>query len=389
MLKKTNSKSWQTKNSINKKIIMLLDNCFEPDIRVYKEAKFLVNKGIDVEILCLDTKNKFKDKPKDVIDGIKVKRFYPRTEKTTKLIERNFFVRKFKFIIYFFWLLKFIKLCKKYLREENFEILHCHDLIMAFCGVVFFRKKKVVFDMHEYYSNKKSKILNWFISKVVNFTQKRSTWIIHVNNFQIKNVKQREKLIFIPNYPEKEKFNNFERIDSNKIRISYTGVIRHYVPLLNLIKAANELNNIEVTINGFGTAYDKLKKEEGKMKNFVLTGAYDHNDIAKFYANSDLLYVVYNKGNKNDETAFPTKFFEALITCTPVIVSEGTEMSKFVKQNNIGICVDGTDYLDIKDKLKKIIDNKEIIKEMTENIKKISDKYIWENVVVNLLKIYK
>ena len=373
---------------MNKRIIMLLNNCFAPDLRVYKEAKYLVKNDFDVDIVCIDKKNKYKDKPEDEIDGIKIKRFFVRTEKTTKLIEKSKIIAKLKYIIYFFWLMKFINKVKKYLRNEKFEILHCHDLIMAFCGVLFFNDKKIVFHKNEYYSNKKNNFLNWIIDKVVKYTQKRAAWIIHVNDFQVKDIKQREKLVFIPNYPEKEKFKDFNRVNSDKFRISYTGYVRHYIPLLNLIKAANELENIEVSINGSGDAYEKLKKEEGKLKNFVLTGAYSHDDIAKFYENSDMLYVVYNKGNKNDETAFPTKFYEAMITNTPVIVSQNTVMGDYVKEKDIGITVDGTDYLDIKTKLETIIENKQILKQKVENINKISTNFIWENIVRNLDKIY-
>ena len=380
--------STKEEDNVKKKIFMLLNNCFEPDIRVYKEAKYLVETGNDVEILCIDKKNKFIDKPEDELEGIKIKRFFARTEKTTKLIEKSKIIAKLKYIIYFFWLIKFIRKVKKYLKDKEFEILHCHDLVMAFCGVIFFKNKKIVFDMHEYYSNKRSKFLNWLIDKAVKYTQKRATWIIHVNNFQTRDVKQKEKLVFIPNYPEKKDFENFSRINSNKFRISYTGYVRHYIPLLNLIKAANELDNIEVSINGSGDAYEKLKKEEGKLKNFVLTGAYNHDDIAKFYENSDMLYVVYKKGNKNDETAFPTKFYEAMITNTPVIVSKNTDMGDYVEENNIGITVDGTDYLDIKNKLEHFTNNKEILNGKIQNINKISSKFIWENVVRNLDKIY-
>ena len=372
-----------------KKVKMWLNNAFKPDLRVYKEAKFLSQQGYEVEIICLDRKNEYKNKQNEIYDGIKITRFCVRTEKLTHLIEKNIIFKKLKGIIYLGWLLKFVNKTKKYLKNENYDILHCHDLELAFCGVTFFGRKKIVFDMHEYYSNRKSKVKNWFIEKVVKHTQKKATWIVHVNNFQIKDVKEKEKLVFLPNYPERDKFKNFKRIPSEQLRISYTGYVRHYIPLLSLIKAANELEEIEVSINGSGDAYEKLKEEEGRLKNFVLTGAYNHNDIAKFYANSDLLYVVYNKGNKNDETAFPTKFYEALITHTPVIVSKNTAMADFVEKNKIGFIVDGTDYLDVKRVLQNILNNKQILMEKEKNIEKISNQYIWENIVLNLKCIYK
>ncbi len=373
-----------------KKIIMLLNNGFAPDLRVYKEAKFLKEQGNNVEIICMDRKNEYKDKPKEIFDGINITRFYPRTDKTTRLIDKYTIIKKLKYFIYFFWLLKFIREVKKYLKSNNeYEILHCHDLEMALCGVLFFRNKKVVFDMHEYYSNKKNKILNFFISKIVKYVQKRCKWIVHVNDFQVKDVRQREKLVYVPNYPEKRKFTDFKHKDSEKLRISYTGYVRHYIPLINLMKAVDKLNNVYVTINGEGGAYQRLKDDSRELKNSELTGKYDHNDIAKFYENSDLLYCVYNQQNKNDETAIPTKFYEALLTKIPLIVSKNSAMGDFVKKYNIGFEVDGTDYMDIKNVVDEILNNPNLLKEKAENIKNSNfEEFTWEKISLNLNKIY-
>lgn len=385
-----NKNDEKIKEERDKNVVMLLDNCFDPDVRVYKEAKYLVDSGINVEIICLDKKNKYKDKPIENFEGINIKRIFCRTEKTTKIIENNKIISKCKHIIYLWWLLKFIYKAKKYLKKRDFEILHCHDLVMAFIGCAFFNNKKIVFDMHEYYSNRENKVLNYFISKIVKYVQNRATWIIHVNNFQLNDMenKNKEKLVFIPNYPEASQFKDYNHIYSDYIRINYTGYVRHYIPLLNLMKAVNDIEGIKVYINGSGECYDSLKKIEATMKNTTLTGEYKHADILKFYENSDITYVVYNKENKNDETALPTKFYESIILCMPVIVSKDTLMANFVEKNNIGFIVDGTSYMDIKKVLLEILNDRESLIQKSNNMKKISQNYIWENIVRNLNRIY-
>ena len=59
----------------NKNIFMILTNGFNPDVRVYKEAKFLVQNGYNVTILCWDRKCKNELKIEENIDGINIKRF--------------------------------------------------------------------------------------------------------------------------------------------------------------------------------------------------------------------------------------------------------------------------------------------------------------------------
>ena len=57
------------------KIIMVLTNGFFPDLRVYKEAKYLSKNGHDVEILCWDRDGRYKEKPVEQIEKIKIIRF--------------------------------------------------------------------------------------------------------------------------------------------------------------------------------------------------------------------------------------------------------------------------------------------------------------------------
>ena len=58
------------------KVYMILTNGFDPDVRVYKEAKYLVEKNFEVTILCWDRRCEYIDKKEEILDGIKIKRFF-------------------------------------------------------------------------------------------------------------------------------------------------------------------------------------------------------------------------------------------------------------------------------------------------------------------------
>ena len=63
-----------------KKIKMILGNSFKSDIRVLKEARTLVQNGYEVEVLAWDRENELLNKEYDEIDGIKIKRFFPKAK---------------------------------------------------------------------------------------------------------------------------------------------------------------------------------------------------------------------------------------------------------------------------------------------------------------------
>ena len=62
------------------KIIMILTNGFAPDLRVYKEAKYLAQKGNEVQILCWDRENQYINKPVEQLGKIKIVRFFVQSK---------------------------------------------------------------------------------------------------------------------------------------------------------------------------------------------------------------------------------------------------------------------------------------------------------------------
>lgn len=70
---------------------MILTNRYDPDVRVFKEAKYLVSKGFDVEILCWDRQREFGDRSVEVNEGIKIRRFYPYAKYGSGIKQLNAF----------------------------------------------------------------------------------------------------------------------------------------------------------------------------------------------------------------------------------------------------------------------------------------------------------
>lgn len=362
------------------KIEMILTNRFDPDWRVYKEALYLLSKGHSVEILCWDRENEYPEKREEIIQGIKIKRFfvYSQYGSGIKQIPKLF---------------QFAKLCKKYIKENNvqYDVMHCHDLDGIIVGHhITDKTKRLVFDMHEFYEGNGYEKIAKIIRRVVNFYQSKSWKIIHVNDQQVIPMKEKnkKKLVYLPNYPEQAKFKDFTHIESDILQVNYTGYVRYLVPLTNLIRAVKGLEKVQVCINGSGKILEELKEEAKECSNVKITGAYQHTDVAKFYAESDLTYIVYNKGDKNDETALPTKFFESIITQTPIMVSKNSLMEQKTKEYDIGFCVDGTKETEIREVLQELIKNKQVLKQKSKNMEKIKNSFTWEEVVKSLDKIY-
>lgn len=359
-------------------IKMILTNGFDPDVRVYKEAKYLIKKGYDVDILCWDRRNIYKDKQNENIDGINIIRFEIHSQPGSG----------FKQLPAYF---KFYKQCKKHLKFKNYEYLHCHDLDGTLIG--YFSKNKtakLIFDMHEFYESGRLSKYSCLLRKIINFLQNKCYKIIFVNEVQIKRVsdKNKDKLVYIPNYPETSKLTDAKKTNSEKFRISYIGTVRQYEMLKLLMDAVKDDERFFVSIHGDGLHYQIIKELSVNYSNIEVTGRYNHDEVIKFYKNADLLYCIYDSQIKNHNTALATKLFEAIATLTPVIVTKGSEMEKFCKEYDIGISIDGKNIEIIKSVLHDLYYNRDKLTQISDNIKKIQFKFSWEEIVKNLDVIY-
>ena len=232
------------------KIIMILTNSFDPDVRVYKEAKYLVAKGLDVEIVCWDRKGKESNYPEnEMVDGIIITRFREHSIPGTGLKQLPAFFR-------------FAKRVKKYLKIQDYDYLHCHDLDGRIVGKKSnVKKKPIIFDMHEFYE-KGNSIVKFVFRKMVMRLIDKSKYALYENDVYIRPpyCKYNNKLFSLKNYPDKDMVQALPKTKSGVFRICYHGAIRNQIPYFQaLFIAASRLGErVRVDINGGGIDYDEL-----------------------------------------------------------------------------------------------------------------------------------
>lgn len=353
-----------------KKIAMVLTNAFNPDIRVYKEARYFVEQGHEVTVYAWD--KRCECKKYEEIDGIKVQRIQIKsiTGGRAKQIIPS---------------IKFMNQLKKILNKATYDILYCHDLDGAIAGYFANRRKNIfVFDMHEVYDGYFYYDIPLLGKELFRKLIDYSNYIIYVNEEQIVEFSQmiKDKCIYLPNFPIKNMFEPIEKIKSDKFRINYIGGARDYISLDTLLSLNNEY--IEVCVYGYGTAYDRLK-ENKYANNARLAGKYNGiTDSGIIYQNTDILYCVYDSKVRNWQMAYPVKLFEAIVTRTPIIACKGTNLEKFVNKYGIGMAVE---YGNREELLECIFKMKEKYSSYIKNIKEIENDYSWENIVLNLNKL--
>lgn len=358
-------------------IIMILTNAFSLDVRVYKEAKFLLTQGHDVEILCWDKAPEKGLLSDDIYDGIKIKRF------GIPAIEGSGYKQLGAYI-------SFIKKCKRYLKNTRYHVLHCHDMDGAIIG--YLTGSKFIFDMHEFYD--RGGILRRNLSHfIVCSLAKKSVANIYVSE---KNVLAygrgiKNKFFLLKNYSDRTMFHNTDKILSTNLRISYIGRVRNQVEEFTaLFNAVKDMNNVQVNVYGDGPDLERIKSLAAMQENVVIHGSYNGvTDSEKIYRDTDISYVAYNPTNPNYKGEFePVKLYEAIFTGTPIIATKGINPGNVAVEKQIGFAVNTRSSDEIRAAIDQLQENRDLIQSFKKNMKLIANQYDWNEAVKVLNIVY-
>jgi len=375
--------------------ILQVTNFFKPSweaggiARVaYEISKNLVKEGHEVTVFTTDGfKSRLKiikNKPVDV-DGINTYYFRNLSNYLTK---RNIVIPYY---------LPFIARRK----IQDFDVIHIHEHRTLLAVIVHYYSKKYnipyVLQAHGTLPNTIGKQNQKKIFDVLwgNEILKDASKLISVSNTEVDQYLQMnvpiEKMVVIPNgididslssLPEKGSFRDRYHINQ-KHMILYLGRLHKIKGIDFLLRSFGELvkdiDDSVLILAGPDDSYKDKAKEQihelGLEKKVIFTGYMGPVDKISAYLDADIL-------------VYPSSFeifglvpFEAIMSGTPVIVTDDCGCSEFIKRASCGYLVKYGDVTDFKCKMRLMLENPEIGSKFVEN----GQKYITNNLTWPLI----
>jgi len=338
-----------------KRILMVLQSDFPPDMRVQKEALSLISAGNRVVILC---DNRIKNARKSLIKGIEViriKHFSAAKGKVHHFINLPVYPNPV-------WLSAIAGTVQKI----KADVIHVHDLPLALSAlhVSAIYNIPLIIDLHENYPAAlkqwyKPGIAGWTIrnpkisAKVERFCLKRSKRVVVIDNVHkkllIKRGIEAEKIFVVPNVPSAEFINynkpdnDFKRDYGDTYNLVYFGKLNPERNLELALRAMPELKNripsVRLIIAGDGPHRQILEKliRFLKIENSVqITGWLNVEDAVKFIDIADIC-IIPHFSNDNMDIGVPNKLFEYMAREKPVVVPRSEAIAHVVSKVNCGV----------------------------------------------------
>ncbi len=217
----------------------------------------------------------------------------------------------------------------------------------------------------------------------------------HIAKYHKKHPKKFKQISFGVNLEHfvsyKDHVNKFRH---EKIILFVGGLDRaHYFKgVHNLIKAVaileNEFDNVRLSVVGRGALMEHYKTMTRNLrieKNVKFFNMVDDADLVDYYNYCDV--CVLPSVDKSE--AFGLVLLEAMACGKPVIASNLPGVRSVFKNNKQGLLVKPNDVKDLTNKLRLILSNNTLAKQMGESAKElVKSKYTWEKVADRLNIIY-
>ena len=367
-----------------KKILMILDNAFKPDLRVKKEIETLTKLGLNIYLYCWDKDSELPEYVEE--DLLKIKRVKVKSKSQLGLGQIK---NLFKFYIFL------MKTINK--EKQKFGYIHVHDFLMLPLGVILKLKLKIplIYDAHEIYHLMEWEKYNPFVSNVIFFTERFLInfidYFIVVNQLRKDFYKKyyKKEIIILGNWYDPFIGNEVNikedlKIPTEDLVFGYFGALSRESRCLDfIINSILEIPNAHLLIAGNGFDSDFAASMSLKYERIHYLGWIE--EIRKYFNNLDYLVYFMNEGQKYFFYAAPNTLYLALSHKIPLITNVPGEPEFLVKNFNIGFFIEKDEK--IKDKIEVNIES-DLYKEKVNNIIKINNKYTWSISFDIFSKIY-
>lgn len=249
----------------------------------------------------------------------------------------------------YYRLLWFIFILKTLFRNRP-KIIHACDLDCAYPAAIyktFFPKTKLIFDVFDWYSDT---LCNqpWLIRQTFKllerFSIRRSDHVIICEEERLVQIPMdiKSKYSVLPNIPkinstiEPDKKKVF---DNNLLTLSYVGGLYDERFLDELIRLAQN-KHYNLLIAGYGDRRLEQLLTNIQQDNIRFYGKVNYIDGLKIMANTDIIFAMYCKTNRNHIYAAPNKLYEAMFLGKPILTTKKTLVGEKVQKLDCGYIID-------------------------------------------------
>jgi len=354
------------------KIIISVTNDLVADNRVHKVASSLIKFGFEVVLVGRVLKG-----------SLPINRDY-KTKRLKLLFNKGamfyacYNIRLFLFLLF--------------VKADIFLSNDLDSLIANFLASKI-RKKKLVYDSHEYFTEVPELVNRPKIKHIWESIEKRilpkikNTYTVCSSIADIYNRKHGVDMKVVRNIPNCKRIIEIKEIEylkelSKQRIILYQGAVNMGRGIEQVIKAMQFVENARFIIIGNGEIFEdvkKLTKDLNLNDKVYFTGKIPFKELSAYTKKADVGISLEENIGLNYYYALPNKLFDYIRENVPILASRLPEIENIVKTYDIGCFIENHNPKHIAEKINFMLNSTEKVQLWKENLIKASNELCWEN----------
>lgn len=328
-------------------------------IRPLKMIQAFEKIGYEVTIVAgygKERKEKIENLKHKIISGEKFEFIYSESSTQPTLLTEKNHLPKYPFLDF-----GFFRFCKNYDIKIGLFYRDIYWLFAEYGKNLSFAKRNVAKFFYKYDLRKYDELVD----------------IVYLPSMQmakyIPMVNQDKFQALPPGHDEYESFESKNNID--KIELLYIGGLGSHYQMHKLFTVLKKFPKIHFTLCTRESEWQNAKDEYELFENISIVHK-NGEELNELYKKADIA-MLFVKPQEYREFAAPVKLYEYIGKEKPIIASKGTLAGEFVKENDIGWCIDYKE--EVLEKLfQKLLEITHEIEIKKENIIKIKQDNSWK-----------
>jgi len=367
-----------------KRVMFVISNTPDQDIRVFKEAKALKQVSYIVSLLYWDRRGKSNQvRSTEHYDETLCLRF--KAPSGIKLV----------LLLPVWWSYVFVSLLVK--KWDIVHALNFHSIVPSLLAARL-KRKHAIYEIIDFYEWRTPRLVRTPFLKLDKLLMRLADTVIVADEAQIEGIGGVSHSKVVPIYdspPDTLDSRDTPYLgyyESKPFTLFYAGALykSRQLNLDKVLGAIKDIEGVKLIIAGYGDLVDEIKGWSHQLPDKLeFIGQIDYAEVLKRGVKAHLFFVLRDPNIPTNRFTCGSNIFNAMICGKPILVNQGTSTTRKVSEENCGLAVNANDVEEIRQAIIKLRDNPQLCSELGVNARRAYEqRYSWKIMGQRLVALY-
>ncbi len=368
----------------DKRVIFILSNAPEQDIRVCKEAGTLKQAGYVTLLLYWDREGKSNS----------ARNTEEYDEKLCLRFKAPLGIMLIPFLPVW-WSFVFVSLLVK--KWDVVHALNLHSIVPSLIAGKL-KRKPVIYEILDVYEWRLPRTVRTICLGLDKLFMRLADGIIVADEAQIEGVGGIPNRNTVPIYDSPpDTFRQKEsgylgNLTEGNFTLFYAGALykNRRLNLDKVVEAIKDIEGVKLIIAGYGDLVNEIEEWSGRLPDKVeFIGKISYEEVIETGLGADLFFVLRDSTVHTNRYTCGSNLFNAMICGKPILANQGSSTAVKTCNENCGLVVDANSVAEIREAILQLKENPELCRELGATARKaFEQKYSWEIMERRLISLY-